>query len=92
MTLGSVLRRGQIPGHQLERLLGHLCLLFLVRWELLPCFDKVFRFYRRASGAPRALWPSVGRKLRWARALLCFAHRDLAADVSPIVMVTDASE
>ena len=38
------------------------------------------------------MWPSVRRELRWARALLCFAQRDLSAAFHEEVLATDASE
>lgn len=92
LALGHALSRPTLGGKQVEVLIGHCTHAFLLRKELLACFNAVYAFVREASEGQVKTWPSVRRELHWAKYLLCYCRRDLCLPASEPVMACDASE
>ncbi|CAK0809251.1 unnamed protein product, partial [Prorocentrum cordatum] len=86
------LGRPKLSGEDLEALVGHCARAFLVRRELLCCFNAVYAFIARHRHERVPLWDVVRKELRWASHLVCFCWRDLSASVCPVVVSSDASE
>ena len=62
----------------LERLIGHLTFMSLVRRESLAVFDTVFSFCRRHYEQEHELWSSARRELEFWDGISPLLYRDLA--------------
>lgn len=92
LSLGHALARPTLSGKQVEVLIGRCTHAFLLRRELLACFNAVYAFVRDAAEGQVKTWPAVRRVLRRARALLFYCRRDLSLPTSESVLACDASE
>ncbi|CAK0887949.1 unnamed protein product, partial [Prorocentrum cordatum] len=81
-----------LSGKDLEVLAGHCAHAFLMRRELLCCFNAVCAFIARHRHERMPLWDVVRKELRWASHLVCFCWRDPSASVCPVAVSSDASE
>ena len=74
----------------MERLIGHLVSIMMLRRDLLACLGNVYVFIQKSAGRRQPLWPSVWKEFEWCRSLLplAVAHCDL--DWSPTVSAIDA--
>ena len=74
----------------IERLLGHLSFISLIRRESLSIFSRIYRFVR---GPPRVavMPPGVRRELLLWDALAPLLFQNLRAAWHPVVGMTDAS-
>lgn len=82
LALGHALSRPTLSGKQVEVLIGHCTHAFLLRRELVACFNAVYAFVREASEGQVKTWPSVRRELRWVKSLLCYCLGDLSLPAS----------
>ncbi|CAK0807270.1 unnamed protein product, partial [Prorocentrum cordatum] len=82
----------RLSGKDLEVLAGHCAHAFLMRRELLCCFNAVYAFIAKHRHERVPLWEVVRKELRWASHLVCFFWRDLSASVCPVAVSSDASE
>ncbi|CAK0818121.1 unnamed protein product [Prorocentrum cordatum] len=92
LAIRAVLRRGRCSGRDLERLLGHLVFLSLVRREGLSLFWSCYAFVRKNYTQEERLWASVRRELSLWDGLAPLLWRDLRAGWSDEVVAVDASE
>ena len=91
-ALEELLRRGKASGHALQRIVGHITFLGLVRRESLAIFASVYQFMQAHPVRPAKLWPSVARELRIFCQLLPLLWQDLRSEWSDVVVATDASK
>ncbi|CAK0824773.1 unnamed protein product, partial [Prorocentrum cordatum] len=92
LAIRAVLRRGRCSGRDLERLLGHLVFLSLVRREGLSLFWSCYAFVRKNCTQDVRLWASVRRELSLWDGLAPLLWRVLRAGWSDEVVAVDASE
>ncbi|CAK0852634.1 unnamed protein product, partial [Prorocentrum cordatum] len=93
VALEYVLQAGATPsGLELERLIGHLVSMMMLRRDLLSALSAVYQFSRKLGRRRAPTRPSARRELRWAHALLptIVARSDL--QWLPVVTAYDASE
>ena len=88
----ELLRRGRVRGRDLERWLGHVGFITLLRREALCIFDKCFAFCRHHYTEDAPLWESVAREIRlwdhlspliWTRLDVGWCPWLYAVDASP---------
>ncbi|CAK0877963.1 unnamed protein product [Prorocentrum cordatum] len=93
VALECVFRAGATPsGLELERLIGHLVSMVMLRRDLLSAFSAVYQFSRKLRRRRAPLWPGVRRELRWAHALLPAIVTRSDLHWLPVVTSYDASE
>ncbi|CAK0906122.1 unnamed protein product [Prorocentrum cordatum] len=81
----------RITGRQLERLVGHVVALLLLRREALSLLSAVYVFIRSTYDRAQPLWPSCRRELRWVLALLPTVFADMERPWHAEVGAFDAS-
>ncbi|CAK0911511.1 unnamed protein product, partial [Prorocentrum cordatum] len=81
----------RITGRQLERLMGHVVALLLLRREALSLLSAVYVFIRSTYDRAQPLWPSCRRELRWVLALLPTVFADMKRPWHSEVGAFDAS-
>ncbi|CAK0878486.1 unnamed protein product, partial [Prorocentrum cordatum] len=81
----------RITGRQLERLVGHVVALLLLRREALSLLSAVYVFIRSTYDRAHPLWPSCRRELRWVLALLPTVFADMKRPWHSEVGAFDAS-
>ncbi|CAK0800855.1 unnamed protein product, partial [Prorocentrum cordatum] len=81
----------RITGRQLERLVGHVVALLLLRREALSLLSAVYVFIRSTYDRAQPLWPSCRRELRWVLALLPTVFADMKRPWHSEVGAFDAS-
>ncbi|CAK0888496.1 unnamed protein product, partial [Prorocentrum cordatum] len=81
----------RITGRQLERLVGHVVALLLLRREALSLLSAVYVFIRFTYDRAQPLWPSCRRELRWVLALLPTVFADMKRPWHAEVGASDAS-
>ncbi|CAK0844517.1 unnamed protein product [Prorocentrum cordatum] len=81
----------RITGRQLERLVGHVVALLLLRREALSLLSAVYVFIRSTYDRAQPLWPSCRRELRWVLALLPTVFADMKRPWHAEVGAFDAS-
>ena len=70
-ALDYILEKGVlVSGKEMERLVGHVVSICMLRRESLSWLHNVYSFMRATAARRQPLWPCVRRELRWARALL----------------------
>eukprot|EP00971_Amphidinium_carterae_P340417 6478747-Amphidinium_carterae.4 len=89
--LRYVIRHPVVNGRQLERVLGQVTFLFLIRRDLLSVFGRCYSFVRAHYQHPHRLWGSCLQELRAAVGLLPLAIADLRRSPSCSAYMTDAS-
>ncbi|CAK0847592.1 unnamed protein product, partial [Prorocentrum cordatum] len=85
LCVRAVLRRGRISGNILERLVGHMGFISLVRRESLSVFDTLFAFIRRFYSEEAPLWPSVINELAIWEGIAPLLWRNLKAAAAAAV-------
>ncbi|CAK0886748.1 unnamed protein product [Prorocentrum cordatum] len=91
MSLDYILKHSLLTGAELERLIGHLTHVLLLRREVLSLLSASYVFVSKCYTRRVRLWPSVRRELTWMRALLPLAWADLRGAWAPSAMAVDAS-
>ncbi|CAK0855530.1 unnamed protein product, partial [Prorocentrum cordatum] len=92
-ALERVSQAGATPsGLELERLIGHLVSMMMLRRDLFSVLSAVYHISRKLGRSRAPLWPSARRELRWAHAPLpaIVARSDL--QWLPVVTAYDALE
>eukprot|EP00971_Amphidinium_carterae_P351583 6492174-Amphidinium_carterae.1 len=90
-VLRFLLKHPVVNGRQLERVLGQVTFLFLIRRDLLAVFGRCYAFVRAHYQYPHRLWGCCLKEIRAAVALLPLAIADLRRTVSNRCYMTDAS-
>ncbi|CAK0896604.1 unnamed protein product [Prorocentrum cordatum] len=90
-SLDYTLKHPLLTGAELERLIGHLTYVLLLRREVLSLLSASCVFVSKCYARRVRLWPSVRRELTWVRALLPLVWADLRGAWAPSVMAVDAS-
>ncbi|CAK0886571.1 unnamed protein product, partial [Prorocentrum cordatum] len=80
-----------ITGRQLERLVGHVVALLLLRREALSMLSSVYVYIRTTYDKAQPLWPSCQQELRWVLALLPTVFADMKRPWHAEVGTFDAS-
>ena len=78
-------------GDDIERLMGHIIFVTLVRREGLIIFDHCFAFIRRFGSRRVRLWPSVIRELEMWDGIAPLLFMDLSKAWHDVLHVVDAS-
>ncbi|CAK0817574.1 unnamed protein product, partial [Prorocentrum cordatum] len=91
MSLDYILKHPILTGAELERLIGHLTYVLLLRREVLSLLSASYVFVSKCYARRVRLWPSVRRELTWMRALLPLVWADLRGAWAPGVMAVGAS-
>ena len=81
-----------MPQQRLYKLLGHWCVVSLLRRCALSVARASCDFARGGFMAEQRLWPSVLTELRIVRDLLPLLRADLRQQVHPVVTAFDACE
>ena len=92
LGIEEILRIGNVPGRQLEKVVGHAAFICLGRREsLLSIFGETYTFIQRHYHMRHRLWSSVRRELQIFCCLLPLIWRDLSSEWSEQVTAVDAS-
>ncbi|CAK0882535.1 unnamed protein product, partial [Prorocentrum cordatum] len=91
MSLDYILKHPLLTGAELERLIGHLTYVLLLRREVLSLLSASYVFVSKCYTRRVRLWHSVRRELTWMRALLPLVWADLRGAWAPSVTAADAS-
>ena len=91
LAIQALLRRRRARGQELERLLGHITFISLIRREGLSVFNACYAFCRRYYEEEHDMWPSVRRELEMWDGLAPLLWRDLKAKWSDELHIVDAS-
>ena len=87
-----MLRRRRLRGDHLEKLLGHLTFVFLLRRPFLSVFNAVYKFVRFSYTEASVMWKTVRDELECARGLLPLVRADWKAAWTPRVFAPSACE
>ncbi|CAK0808709.1 unnamed protein product [Prorocentrum cordatum] len=91
LAVRGLLRRGRASGRDLERVLGHIMFVALVRREGLSIFEASFRFVQKCYDQQVPLWSQVRQELMAWDGVAPLLWRDLRAQWSCSVGCVDAS-
>ena len=91
LGIEEILRIGNVPGRQLEKVVGHAAFICLGRRESLSIFGETYTFIQRHYHMRHRLWSSVRRELQIFCWLLPLIWRDLSSEWSEQVTAVDAS-
>ncbi|CAK0857499.1 unnamed protein product, partial [Prorocentrum cordatum] len=90
LAVRGLLRRGRASGRDLERVLGHIIFVTLVRCEGLSIFEASFRFVQKCYHHQVPLWSQVRQELMAWDGVAPLLWRDLRAQWSCSVGCVDA--
>ena len=88
----QVLKTGQISGQQLERVVGHMSFISMVRREGLSILGDVYSFIKKHYFTPARLWKSVRRELSIWYGISPLLWKELNSQWSETIYATDASD
>ena len=91
-ALEHVLAVGKCSGKELERLIGHVTFMFLIRREMLSLLSTCYAFIEQNYDRRCWLWKCLKNELSTVLALLPLALADVCAPWSTEVVCTDACE
>ena len=86
------LARGRLSGRQLERLVGHVVHLLMLRRELLALLRAMYDFVGAHYHQRVRVWESVAREAHWLAALLPFSYAKLSRPWDVNVTVSGDSD
>ena len=89
-VLETILKYPFLSGKQLERLLGHITFIALLKRPFLSLLSACYAFARRHRAVTKRLWPSVGRELWHVCSLLPMCTANIRIPTSPIVYAGDS--
>lgn len=92
LAILHVLKSGRISGQQLERVIGHMSFISMVRREGLSILGDCYTFIQRHYYLPAKLWKSVRRELTIWYGIAPLLWKDLTAEWSSTIYATDASD
>ncbi|CAK0851102.1 unnamed protein product, partial [Prorocentrum cordatum] len=91
-ALGHALgKRARVTGQELERLIGHLVSLLMLRRGDLAMLHASYEFARASYTKRQPLWKSVRRELAWVKSLLPCLRAGTTLPWSDVVTCFDAS-
>lgn len=88
----QVLETGHISGQQLERVVGHMSFISMVRREGLSILGDVYSFIKKHYFTPARLWKSVLRELSIWYGISPLLWKELNSQWSETIYATDASD
>lgn len=88
----QVLKTGHISGQQLERVVGHMSFISMVRREGLSILGDVYSFIKKHYFTPARLWKSVRRELSIWYGISPLFWKELNSQWSETIYATDASD
>lgn len=88
----QVLKTGHISGQQLERVVGHMSFISMVRREGLSILGDVYSFIKKHYFTPARLWKSVRRELSIWYGISPLLWKELNSQWSETIYATDASD
>ena len=91
LAVRAVVARGRVSGRVLEKLVGHLTFVSLLRRESMAILSAVYAFIRAHYREETVLWPSVRRELELWDGLAPLVWADLRRPWHPEVSMVDAS-
>ncbi|CAK0817021.1 unnamed protein product, partial [Prorocentrum cordatum] len=83
--------RAKVSGQELERLIGHLVSILMLRREGLAMLHSSYEFAQASYSKKQPLWKSVVREMGWVKALLPCLRADARRPWSEVVTCFDAS-
>ncbi|CAK0880230.1 unnamed protein product [Prorocentrum cordatum] len=83
--------RAKVSGQELERLIGHLVSILMLRREGLAMLHSSYEFVQASYSKKQPLWKSVVREMGWVKALLPCLRADTRRPWSEVVTCFDAS-
>ncbi|CAK0877830.1 unnamed protein product, partial [Prorocentrum cordatum] len=83
--------RAKVSGQELERLIGHLVSILMLRREGLAMLRSSCEFVQASYSKKQPLWKSVVRDMGWVKALLPCLRADARRPWSEVVTCFDAS-
>ena len=93
LAIRGLLRRGRVSSADMERLLGHMCFVSLIRRESLSVLDSCYKFVVKTRHVKREMpiWDSVANELRLWDGLAPLLWARFDAPACPTVVMVDAS-
>ncbi|CAK0793192.1 unnamed protein product, partial [Prorocentrum cordatum] len=82
--------RAKVSGQELERLIGHLVSILMLRREGLAMLRSSYEFVKASYSKTQPLWKSVAREMGWVKALLPCLRADTRRPWSEVVTCFDA--
>ncbi|CAK0901538.1 unnamed protein product [Prorocentrum cordatum] len=82
--------RAKVSGQELERLIGHLVSILMLRREGLAMLHSSCEFAQASYSKEQPLWKSVAREMGWVKALLPCLRADTRRPWSEVVTCFDA--
>ncbi|CAK0847428.1 unnamed protein product, partial [Prorocentrum cordatum] len=82
--------RAKVSGQELERLIGHLVSILMLRREGLALLHSSYEFVQASYSKKQPLWKSVTREMGWVKALLPCLRADTRRPWSEVVTCFDA--
>ncbi|CAK0826987.1 unnamed protein product [Prorocentrum cordatum] len=92
LAVRGVLGRGRLRGRDLEKLLGHLVFISLIKREGMSLFWSCYAFVRKCYDKETGLWPAVRRELEYWDGIAPLLWRSLRSPWTDELIVVDASE
>eukprot|EP00438_Fugacium_kawagutii_P023337 Skav200217 [mRNA] locus=scaffold3745:15519:20956:- [translate_table: standard] len=92
LAILHLLTCGRVSGQQLERVIGHMSFISMVRREGLSILGDCYTFIQRHYHVPSKLWKSVRRELSIWYGIAPLLWKDLSAEWSTTIYATDASD
>ena len=83
-------RRPRTKGSDIERFMGHVTHVCLLRREMLSIFRHTYRFIQESYDTSVRLWPSVAAEIQWFVALLPLCKARLNRPLHSTVTASDA--
>ncbi|CAK0899810.1 unnamed protein product [Prorocentrum cordatum] len=83
--------RAKVSGQELERLIGHLVSILMLRRQGLAMLHSSCEFAQASYSKKQPLWKSVVREMGWVKALLPCLRADARRPWSEVVTCFDAS-
>lgn len=86
-----VSERRRVSGREVEKLLGHLTCMMMLRRELICLMGALYEFVRASYDKRQPLWGSCVAELRWIKGLLPTFASSMRRAWSPTILAYDAS-
>lgn len=91
LALGWLSKRPRVNGRAVQRILGHVVHLLMLKRPLLSIPRRLYDFIEYAGGRRCRLWSGAAEEARWLRNLLPLVSADLRKPRSEILTASDAS-
>ena len=91
LAVRGLLKSGRASGRDIEKMVGHMSYISLVKRSGLSCFGAVYAFARKFGDSVGVLWLSVRRELRRWDGIAPLLWQDVRSESSGDATMTDAS-